>query len=395
MAHRIEKDDTMAYRMGEGKPWHGLGIPVSDVMDDEQFFAQSGLGEWDPMLYEIGMESKRQPGLYRKLDGWRAVVRSDSGKPLGVVSKDYRLVRNRDIWDFFRAFCAETGARMSTAGSLCGGRRVWGLAKLDKSFTLPGTKDKTDMYVCLSTGHDGAFATQADLTTVRVVCHNTLDATRGMRAKGGEGEKYGRFRMVHLSEWTPAAAKRARNAMQAASAALEYQHERAERLYAARVDEGVQRAYVAELFAPEIVKGILEGKWGNRPVNLMTAVTESHAEAGRRVLDTLTLGDEREQADAGKRVIECLVEGMNTRRVRAELEAKRSYQRVVELLGRTPGADEVRGTMWDAANTVTYWVDHERGRDASAAIESALWGQGRELKVRAMEVADRYSQTIK
>lgn len=393
MAHRIESDDMLAFRMSEGKPWHGIGVPISDDAPDETLFAESGLGKWNPILYDVGIESKKSPGTWKGFDGWKAVVRSDNGKVLSVVTDSYRPVLNRDIWDFFSSFCSETGAHLSTAGSLCNGRRVWALAKLPNSFTL-GERDRTDMYVCLSTGHDASFATQADLTTIRVVCHNTLDATRGRAGKAGDGARFGRFRLTHLGRWTPSTVRQAQRVMRDAITALEFQHERAMRLYETRVDGDVQRAYLAELFAPEIIQGILEGRWGNKPVKLDDAIAETQAEAGRRVIESLTLSDATEQAEVGQRVLECIVDGLNHRVVRTELARKHSYQEVSSLLGKTPGFPESRGTLWDTANTVTYWADHVRGRDASAAIESALWGQSRDLKVSAMSLADQYFSRI-
>ena len=63
-------------------------------------------------------------------------------------------------------------AHLETAGVLRNGAHYWALAKMDGEFNIAG--DKVNQYLLLASSADGSLATQARLTSVRVVCNNTL-----------------------------------------------------------------------------------------------------------------------------------------------------------------------------------------------------------------------------
>lgn len=418
MAHQIEDTDTMAYRLSGGLTWHGLGRPVMDDATDMEFFAQSGLAGWDPVEMEAAVVGRRPYDTQapdrilnggdkyyqvRKAAGWKAIVRSDNGSVLAYATDDYHSVRNRRIWDFFRKFSDSGQMKLETAGSLCGGKKVWGLAKTQSSFTLPGTTDRTDLYALFSTGHQPGFATMAGLTAVRVVCHNTLDLARGMAGsgKGGDLDKTGEalgcgyFRLSHSAAWSAAQAKLAQGVVENGLAYLQAYEAQANRLYRARVEPVVQRAYLTELFEDVLVERVMAGKYGTV---ISTAITGDgdKAAAGRRVLDYLAMQDEASdptrQQDAGKRVLDALTGALNKTEVYNDLRP--TTRRLYEMVGHTPGADEVGGTLWDAYNTVTYWADHERGRRAGASVDSSLFGDSRNLKAEALRLAVDYAGRV-
>jgi len=51
------------------------------------------------------------------------------------------------------------------------------------------------------------------------------------------------------------------------------------------------------------------------------------------------------------------------------------------------GKGNGKGSAWDLWNSVTEWVDHERGSNADKRLESAMFGQGSHLKQNAWETA--------
>lgn len=418
MAHRIEETDTMAYRASGGNTWHGLGKPVSDEATDEEFFALSGLAGWDPIEMEAAVVGRRpydtqapdrilkgENKYYqvRKDTGWKAIVRSDNGKTIAYATADYHIVRNRQIWDFFRNFSESGQMRMETAGSLCGGKKVWGLAKTQASFTLPGTTDRTDLYALFSTGHEPGFATMAGLTAVRVVCHNTLDLARGMAGsgKGGDLDKMGEslgcgyFRLSHSAQWSDAQARLAQGVVDNGLAYLRAYEAQANLLYRSRVEPVVQRAYLTELFEDVLVGQVMAGKYGTVITTAVTGDGDTAA-AGRRVLDYLAMqdeaGDPPRQQDAGKRVLDALVGAVDKPEVHQALRP--TTKRLYDMVGHTPGSDQVGGTLWDAYNTVTYWADHERGRNAGASVDSSLFGDSRNLKAQALRLAVDYAGRV-
>jgi phage/plasmid-like protein (TIGR03299 family) len=95
---------------------------------------------------------------------------------LGVVGERYVPLQNEDLFSFGDNLL-DGGGRWETAGSIRGGRVVFGSIALQDSITLDpnGRADKIDNYLLINTSHDGSIAIQASITPVRVVCANTLN----------------------------------------------------------------------------------------------------------------------------------------------------------------------------------------------------------------------------
>jgi phage/plasmid-like protein (TIGR03299 family) len=143
--------------------------------------------------HDAGMEYKVQRGVIRyatsRLDEALATVgelkkvedrlvlfRSDTGAPLGVVSDSYKVVQPREVLEFFREWAQANSVTIESAGVLFGGKRYFATAKMSDGVFVDGAggKDKVVPYVLLSTSADGSLATEGRITTVRVVCNNTL-----------------------------------------------------------------------------------------------------------------------------------------------------------------------------------------------------------------------------
>ena len=70
-----------------------------------------------------------------------------------------------------------------------------------------------------------------------------------------------------------------------------------------------------------------------------------------------------------------------------EGELSRSAKRALEVLNVQPGAEYSPGTAWNAANAVTFLVDHVIGRNVNTRLGSAWYGNGSKLKQFAMDQA--------
>jgi phage/plasmid-like protein (TIGR03299 family) len=166
MAHAVE---TMAYA-GE-TPWHGLGVKVDEFQDVEHLIAAAGL-DWQvkkvPLFTANGQTVERLYGLERDSDH----------KILTIVGKRYVPFQNKEVLDFFTDFAKATDITLETAGSLDGGRQVWGLAKLKHDFTLPGG-DVVKGHILLSVPHIFGMSATGRFTSTRVVCANTLAQAMG------------------------------------------------------------------------------------------------------------------------------------------------------------------------------------------------------------------------
>jgi hypothetical protein len=56
--------------------------------------------------------------------------------------------------------------------------------------------------------------------------------------------------------------------------------------------------------------------------------------------------------------------------------------------GQAIGSDLSEGlTKWQFINSVTQWIDHERGHDPGSRLNSAWFGAGEALKRKAYEIA--------
>ncbi|MFT3669671.1 MAG: DUF932 domain-containing protein [Pseudoxanthomonas sp.] len=189
--------ETMAY-VGQ-KPWHGLGNKLARQQSIEVWKQQAGMDwkiEESEVRYLIGSHNI---GVINAFPENKVLYRSDTKKPLAVVSKRFRVVQPGEILEFYRDLTADNGFELETAGVLREGRKFWALARTGQSTLLRG-RDRVDGYLLLATACDGTSATTAQFTSVRVVCNNTLAVALG------EGE--GAIKVPHRSQFDPQAVKR-------------------------------------------------------------------------------------------------------------------------------------------------------------------------------------------
>ena len=146
-------------------PWHGLGTRVEEALTSQDALHYSGL-DWTVQQEPLMTET------FKDVPGFRANVRSDNGKILGIVGDKYKVVQNHEAFAFTDALIGE-GVRYETAGSLNGGRKVWMLARLPEQYRL--MEDAVDPFIIFTNSHDGSGAIRVAPTPVRVVCQNTLN----------------------------------------------------------------------------------------------------------------------------------------------------------------------------------------------------------------------------
>lgn len=175
MAHNLEMKDGVASFVAHGeKAWHGLGTYVNEAMTSEQVVELANLN------YEVG-----KTPIYVKptiadtetlveIPDITATYRMDNGTPLGLVSKRYEIVQNKDAFVFFDPIIDRGEAIYETAGVLGKGERVFITAKLPEDIMVAG--EKVEQYLLITNGHDGKNAVRVGFTPIRVVCNNTLTA---------------------------------------------------------------------------------------------------------------------------------------------------------------------------------------------------------------------------
>jgi phage/plasmid-like protein (TIGR03299 family) len=126
------------------------------------------------------------------------------------------------------------GGRWETAGSIKGGRQVFGSIALERETVLDpdGVSDVVKSYLLVNTSHDGSIAIQASVTPVRVVCANTLALALGQ----GKRKIKQTFKIRH-TQTANGKVQAAREALGLATAYLDSFSIVANELFAAKVTD--------------------------------------------------------------------------------------------------------------------------------------------------------------
>jgi len=167
MAHNLNNTNGMVSFASTQTAWHGLGQIVDGAMTTAEAIKLGGCDyqvQKKPLYLENG----------DSIETHRATVRMDTNQLLGVVGSDYEVLQNSVAFDFMDTVLDDQ-TKIETVGALGNGERIFITAKLPHKIVV-GTKgeDLTEMYLLLTTSHDGSCGVRAGLTPVRVVCNNTL-----------------------------------------------------------------------------------------------------------------------------------------------------------------------------------------------------------------------------
>jgi len=177
MAHDLETvNGQTAFASLRQPAWHGLGTVFQDEVNTNEMLSLAHLDNWNVRLEDVAI-----PESFESDKSYSFVTRTNpfdrtKNDVLGVVGERYVPLQNEDLFSFGDNLL-DGGGRWETAGSIKGGRVVFGSIALTDSITLDpnGIADKIDNYLLINTSHDGSIAIQASITPVRVVCANTLN----------------------------------------------------------------------------------------------------------------------------------------------------------------------------------------------------------------------------
>ncbi len=311
--------DAIAYAASGGIPWHGKGEPILPTDTADDIVVKAGLGytvKAGAVQYAVS-ESE-----VVEFTGRNVLYRDDTGFPLGILSKGYKIFQPRQVVDFQKAIVEKFGATFEVVGALDGGRRVWSLSKLAKgSDILDG--DIVEPYLLAATSYDGSMSNTFKLTGVRVVCHNTITAAVGYKGEGqAEADRDGAIIRIPHTEVVD---------IDRVRVDLGITFDAWERFVF--VQRKLARTVVSNEFVGKFLKALLPKAEDNKPV-----------------------------------------------------EGTRAYQTIEALYqGEGIGADlaSSSGTAFGLLNAVTQFVDHTRGTDGKR-LNSAWFGTGDGLKAKAM-----------
>jgi phage/plasmid-like protein (TIGR03299 family) len=197
MAHELESQNGVASFASFREPaWHGLGTVFTDEKTTSEMLEVANLNNWNVRLEDVQI-----PSTLTSDKSYQYVLRTNPTDKsqtdiLGVVGERYVPLQNEDLFSFGDNIL-DGGGRWETAGSIRGGRVVFGSLALERETVLDpnGVADVVKTYLLINTSHDGSVAIQASITPVRVVCANTLNLALG-RTKKRDGIKQS-FKIRH------------------------------------------------------------------------------------------------------------------------------------------------------------------------------------------------------
>jgi len=269
MAHELETQNGVASFASFREPaWHGLGTVFTEEKNTNEMLVAANLNNWNVRLVDI-----ETPNTLTSDRNYSYVVRTNptdntQTDVLGVVGERYTPLQNEDLFSFGDNIL-DGGGRWETAGSIRGGRVVFGSLALERETILDpnGVADKVKTYLLINTSHDGSIAIQASITPVRVVCANTLNLALGSRRNAVKQS----FKMRH----TQSASGKVALARQALGLANTYMDE-FDKLAHAMIEKEITAQQFNDIVLaaypkPESDKKIAITKWTNK-VNVINDI---------------------------------------------------------------------------------------------------------------------------
>jgi phage/plasmid-like protein (TIGR03299 family) len=197
VAHDLETQNGVASFASFREPaWHNLGTVFDTEKNTSEMLIAANLNNWNVRLDELTIPSNMTSDK-----NYQYVVRTNPTDKsqtdvLGIVGERYVPLQNEELFAFGDNIL-DGGGRWETAGSISGGRVVFGSLALERETILDpsGVADKVKTYLLINTSHDGSIAIQASITPVRVVCANTLNVALN-RTKKKDGVKQS-FKIRH------------------------------------------------------------------------------------------------------------------------------------------------------------------------------------------------------
>lgn len=164
------------------------GTPVGPDATPAQAFAAAGadfLVEPCPLAFDYSPEAGTFD--WRSISTHKALIRTDTGRALGVVGRGYQPIQNQSLIDLF-AFLHED-AQLDNIVVLGGGKRVYATATIAiEGEVIPGDPIRRHLHAFNS--HDGSTAFGVFFSDLRLVCANQLAyiSGKGARKARAQGE---------------------------------------------------------------------------------------------------------------------------------------------------------------------------------------------------------------
>jgi phage/plasmid-like protein (TIGR03299 family) len=192
MGHEMTSSDQM-YSVRDA-PWHlgrGTNVLMLDTAPETRMARIDAAGhafaveEHDVYVRTEDAEARERFETFPKINGWKALIRSDTTDVLHVARGSYEVVQNIVGHELFEAL--SHGARLDdgTGGTVKGGAVCYLSAQVDEPHQVIGDDSPIYPYVVVLWTHDGSGALQARRTSVRPVCWNTISLGEAEARRSG------------------------------------------------------------------------------------------------------------------------------------------------------------------------------------------------------------------
>lgn len=347
MSHEITQKDAYGYAVTPA--WHGLGFDIGKGLTGTEGFQKIGA------LWRMKKEPvyRLKNGEFVEVDGWFSHVREDTDEDFTMVGKNYQTFQNSDLCELLDlTLQADPAAHLNSAGTLRGGRKVFGLIELGEFKANGGSDDTVKSYLCVVNAHDKSGCINAFYTTIRVVCANTLRMAMKDAATG--------FKTSHMGDLTAKMEECAR-VLGIATAAEKRTQEMVHHLRSVELTGDQITRYFSDVFARTYGAGP-----GRKAVVGEIEMQEIGAQILADAIDSV--------ADPGS-ILEDAI---------AKWERKRT--KVLDAWTENHEKDIARGNAWGALNAVTEYHDHHRkSKSMETHAHSVLFGQSDERKQIALD----------
>lgn len=151
-------------------PWSRAGTELaSPVSTVEEALTEAGL-DWEVELRKAGRPNAK--GNWVVIPDRFAAVRSDTDEYLGTVGKHYVPVSNRQALQIATDLAAEGGITHAWAEG--GGKKVGVAVKYGDPIDIYTHEDPIQLYMSVTTGHDGKHSVRAAVWAHQLACMNML-----------------------------------------------------------------------------------------------------------------------------------------------------------------------------------------------------------------------------
>ncbi len=365
--------------------FRGYGQSIDGYTSDEELLNKTGLN-WKVCERPVFVEGIKEN---RRFEGRKALVRCDNGDMIDIVNEGFKVHQNSEIVAGFGEIVKAIDGRVTAGGYFPGTGRVFLKVKGKNQFDITkgvqdgshsfkqgdiardGSKvgDLIDLEFVITGGHKPGTPRKIKACGTRRICTNMATVSMCLGLLN---------RITHKSRITAEVMKELEKVMMGIVTQFEGYGDTLKSLAELPASPALQQAYLMELTAPNLLGRIINQQMLTG-AEIIGEIMDRDEQYSRHDPQWFTRLVNREAARRGD-----------------DIEVPRIYGQINQVRDEQPGVQYTRGTLANAYHATTYFVDHLRGRKGgSAAVESALDGDGDTLKTRALDVAVEFAGNVR